>query len=228
MKRKSCVAFFLVFIGVLFLLLPIPVLGDMDLPEWRVGGCWKVRVVYANPVDPGKWSEAVLWNYCVVDKTDDLFVVNITRSDDGSLAAVVKLRTENLAPESVETMKRRRGKTVSTIRRFGNILPLTTRNSMAPIDIPVFPLQSGETYSYTETGTVAGDLIRERQISVAVTGSYLPEEAGVSEGSEKYLKTTASYESGEVLFTQYWQGESPWPVFGENSSMRYWRVDDEE
>jgi hypothetical protein len=43
-----------------------------------------------------------------------------------------------------------------------------------------------------------------------------------------YLKVTVAYDDGTFIFTQYWRQGAPWPSYGENESMRYWLVDDEE
>lgn len=227
MKQKIWMIFFIFCIGG-SLGAPATAWNGMEAPSWHMGACWQVRVSYADPVNTERWSDPVLWDYCVVDETDGVFTLNIRRSEDGSLAAVLRLGAESLAPVSVDTVKHRRGKSVYVTTPFNEVRPLTTRNSMAPIDLPVFPLEAGEIFRYTETGEVAGDLVRTRQMMVTITESQLPDTAGVSDDDGNYLKVTVSYGSGEVLFTQYWQQACPWPVFGENSSMRYWRVDDEE
>ncbi len=206
---------------------------DRTDPGWTKGQDWVVAVSYPSPMEDGTFSAAVRWQYRVVEApdttTEGVFVLEISRADaQGTPVAVVRLRKESLAPVSVETLTRRQGKTATHLTHFDVLRPLVTRGSMAPLDFPVFPVTEGERACYAFSQKVGGDLMRKREIFLeATSGDVPPAGSGLSDAVD-WLKVTAAYDDGVPIFTQYWIKGAPWPSYGENDSMKYWLVDDEE
>lgn len=204
----------------------------MTPPGWVQGQNWVVAVSYPSPLKKGGWSDPVRWRYRVTENPGttpvSVFILEISRADtENTPVAVIRLAGETLAPISMETLVRRQGKSVSRTEEFEELRPLITEGVMAPVDLPIFPLTEGDTAGYTVSRTVAGDLVRKRKIIVrAATTESLPSESGLS-GAFDYFKVTAAYDDGTPIFSQYWKEGAPWPSYGENDSMRYWLVDDE-
>lgn len=205
----------------------------MAVPGWAAGQSWIVAASYPDLVEEGAWSAPVRWQYRVVadpeNTAGETFLLEISRAETESPpVAIVRLRRENLAPVSLETRSRRLGKTLSILAEFEALRPLVTQGSMAPVDLPIFPIVEGAADAYQVSRTVAGDLIRKREMIVRTSAEdAFSSGIGLSDAVD-YLKVTVAYDDGTPIFTQYWRRGALWPSYGENESMRYWLVEDEE
>ena len=201
-------------------------------PNWSNGKTWKVGVSYPDYTKKGEWTSPVFWKYKLTEGTssDEGYVIEIyPLSDETTPVTILHLHKEDLSPNKIESLIRRRGQIIRHETDFESIRPVITQTAMAPIDLPVFPLREGETTRYSVMQEVAGDLKRKREIIVTKGIDRIPESLTDDSGkASEFIKVTAAYNDGEVLFTQYWTEGKPWPSFGENNSMRYWLVEDED
>ena len=214
----------------LLFVLAFPVRGaaeDGVSPVWKEGDTWLVKAVYRLHPDEDKWSGPVLWEYTIVgfdeDGSEGHYILEI-RNQKGHMKLTSRLiyRAEDLSLIRAEITKTRRGQEFVKVLTYHGGTPVVTEQTLTPYDIPVFPLTCPSSLDFEVTRQVdqlkAVQNIRQevRQVSGA---EGLPDQLP----GQDLIEVKCIGKDG-LIFEQYWDKNSPWPVYGRNGNMKYWLV----
>ena len=202
-------------------------------PVWRVGDFWQVRVVYPSPspAADGEWSAPVYWNYRVsgreMEGTEERYIVDVSEQVGRvGLKARLFYRCADGSLAGVDMEKMSRGKIIGTTLVYEKGVPAVSERTLTPCDTPVFPLHLPSSTDYVVTRRIDQELkIREtvRQEVRRVRGiEGLPDRLE----DRDLIEVRCLSEDGTLIFVQYWDENSPWPVYGRNRNMRYWLVEE--
>lgn len=218
----------------LVLFLPaISLSNDFFYPTWQVGESWNVKAVYPHPVEKDQWSMPVLWTYRVEGLerglSGDCLIIAVYRAEEEKEEPTLRLiyRSGDRRLMRAETTKILRGRKTLKILSYDGEYPVEAQQSPAPFDSPAFPLRIPSSLAFSVTKEMSGGLKKTETIRQEVQRvSGLEELKGLPEAyhPKNLIEVRCEDVDGKVLFSQYWDETLPWPVYGQNSSMKYWLV----
>jgi len=205
----------------------IPAEAGPLFPAWQEGETWTVKAVYPSPLKD-EWSDPVFWEYRVVSREEDgegFYLIEIN-DQNGSLKLSARLfyRREDLSLARVEISKTRRGQEVVRVLTYERGYPVETEQTLTPFDTPVFPLFSPSSAQFSATRKVSEGLKTTETIKQEVRRVSGTEELPDWPTERELIEVRCTGDEGRIIFVQYWDRELPWPVYGENRNMKYWRV----
>jgi len=199
---------------------------------WRVGDRWAVKAVYRVEGKADRWSEPVYWEYEIrgvnTSVADECFELSITPRSGQVVKTGIRMliRCRDLTPAVVEIPKKRRGKEYATVIRYSGSAPVETEQTLAPYDMPMFPLCSPSSSVFRFMRSIGEGLQQVKKIrqDVQVCSEHpVDVEKGVC--NEELFEVTCFDDNGNIMFQQYWCAGSKWPLYGWNRDMRYWLVE---
>jgi hypothetical protein len=213
------------FFIVLFAAAPLCGGQDAFVPRAGTGRNWEVKAQYRSIGNNQGWLAPIRFLYSISAAGENGQHIQVT-DQSGDLIGTIRFE-EGFSLLEVDTLKQVRGKRVRRALSFNRAGPVKTTESPFPFDWPVFPLYPERTRDFPtlirlDDGLTARRFIRQKV--EAVTARDLPELVKRKETQGPVLKVTCVDSSGGLIFIQYWAEGLPWPVYGENSDMRYWLV----
>lgn len=198
---------------------------DAFVPQVSTGRSWEVKAQYRSMGNNEEWFPPMRFLYTIHAAGGDEQRIQVT-DQSGALIGTIRLE-EGFSLLEVDTLKRVRGEWVRKALCFDKAGPVKTVEAPFPFDWPVFPLYPGRIRDFPtlirlDDGLTARRFIRQKV--EPVTARELPELVNQKEAQGCVLKVTCVDSSGGLIFIQYWAEGLPWPVYGENSDMRYWLV----
>ena len=218
----------------LFLVLLLPAISlsnDSFYPAWKVGESWNVKAVYPHPVEKDQWSVPVLWKYKVEGQergpSGDCLVIAVYKAEEEKEEPALRLiyRSRDRRLMRAETTKVLRGRKVLKVLTYDGEYPVEAQQSPVPFDSPAFPIRIPSSLAFSVTKEMSGGLKRIKTIRQEIrmvpgleelkdlAGAYNPKEL---------MEVRCEDVDGKLLFSQYWDKNLPWPVYGQNPSMKYW------
>jgi len=217
-----------------FFSLPVVAIGwstEFFSPSWKVGDTWVVKAVYPDPFENGKWSSPVFWEYEVAREeslaSGNCVIIEVLekteKEDRQPLRLTYRLKDHRLL--RAEITKTRQGKESLIQLTYEGEYPVETQQSPVPFDSPVFPLRIPSSVMFSIQKDISGGLKKTepmRQVVQKVHG--LAESADVpgEYNRKELIRVQCEDAQGNVIFSQYWDETSPWPVYGSNVNMKYW------
>lgn len=201
-------------------------------PQWHAADAdlvWQVQVVYASPGNQNTWSSPVLWEYRISKSensgAEDRFIhINARCLDMMAAHARFVYRKNDVTLVSAEISNIVRGDEKIKTLTFDGGVPIASRQSPIPFDMPVFPVFPGVTGDFKVVSLIDGFLKKESVIEQAVTvvSGGAPPFPEWTAGKQLFKIECRDKNDGKRLFVQYWDADYPWPVYGENKNMKYW------
>ncbi|MBN1830381.1 MAG: hypothetical protein JW884_14720, partial [Deltaproteobacteria bacterium] len=204
--------------------------GSRSPIQWRVGDSWLVEAQYLR-MGSQFWDDKVYtWIYTV--ESPELYgnrncnvisVVNV----DGTIGQRTRLYF-NAGEGTIAgvAIQKKQGDiwTGIDMPQTGKD-PVATERGLAPYDWPVFPLLPENCSVFASYKDLQGDLKIRREVTQCVKKveavNAPPNSVLGRKGTELFEVTC--HKGERLLFKQYWGDVDCWPVYGENSSMRYWK-----
>lgn len=205
---------------------------DSSAFEWKVGDIWLIKAVYHSDLDEDKWSPPLLWEYKVAGLTlhenENCYLVEVRQYNRGKEpCARLLYRQSGRSLASVEIIKTRRNIKTSQVINYNKGVPVQTEQSLIPFDTPVFPLVPGLSVDYRVRKKVTESLYASKRIKQTVSRAGRMDDNLIGlEIDADLIEVKCISENGSTFFTQYWDTNRPWPLYGENSNMKYWLVKD--
>ena len=201
--------------------------ADNFLPAWQVGATWVVEAVYPLPLKDGEWSDPVLWEYRISGCREGCYILDINDMKGLlKLSARLFYRQDDLSLARAEITRTRRGKPAVRVLTRDRGVPVRTEHTLTPFDMPVLPLLLPSSIDYLVTRHIDRELkIKEtvRQEARRVRGiEGLPD----LPGERDLIEVRCLSKDGTLIFLQYWDENSPWPVYGRNRNMKYRLVEE--
>lgn len=199
---------------------------------WKVGDRWTVKAVYRVEGKADGWSKPVYWEYEIrglnTSGDDECFELSITPRSGQIVKTGVRMliRCRDLTPAVVEIPKNRRGKEYTTVIRYGGSAPVETEQTLAPYDMPVFPLCSSSSSAFRFMRSIGEGLQQVKKIrqDVQVRSEHAVDGEKIV-CDERLFEVTCFDSNKNIMFQQYWCAGSKWPLYGWNRDMRYWLVE---
>lgn len=227
---KSYVLGFCFFCGALAL--PVAAVecraGDYFTPERPDGAAWDVTAIYASPDSAGTFSKPLQLRYQVghskKEDADDIYRIHAACIEGGPNAnGVFFYRKENHSMCRAEFSRVFRSNPVQEQFVSESIRPASFSRSIFPCDSPVFPLSPDAVIEFTYVEMMHDGLKSLNSIFQKVTTGFFQDARLPARWRDRRLfKVECLDQKGVVIFMQYWAEHLPWPVYGENQSMRYW------
>ena len=224
-KRNFTV--FLVFFS--SLLVPSAVLSETAkspfYPEWEIGKTWKVSVQYRDNWNENQWHTPVQWEYRVTgkDRIRDLSAIRIDAyaiDERFPLKATLWYHVETRSLIKIKQIKRIAGKTIESVLTFEPGNPVVSSRATVPCDTPVWNQPSGTRRRYSEETRFIDGLKASENIFQHVQLLTQKPADNIEKESQVLLVTVSDDKDSQLLLLKYEKGK-PWPVYGENSNMKY-------
>ena len=182
-----------------------------------------MKTIYPSPTQENAWSPPVFWTYKVSDDGGSRVVLSVLNSQ-GEEHLKLTYSRNNHALLRAEILKQRRSEGSVISLNFQTSAPVLSSQSAIPFDTPVFPLRPGTSTEFLVQRRVGDQLnaIETLRQTVHETNINPPEISNGSPGGT--LDVVCTRADGTLLFRQFWSPEHPWPLYGENSNMKYWLV----
>lgn len=205
--------------------------ADTFSPKWRPGEKWKVKTVYHSIRNNTgtKWSDPVSWLYQVgiANENGKKFLVVDISDINGELQIETRLfyRPDDYSLAKVETNKKFRGKNIRKILDFEKGNPVVTDSTLSPHDTPVFPLVCPSVLNFEIKRRVSRELTAKEIATQTVREIEDTKDIPFSWSKGRLIEVRCAFsQKGRRFFTQYWNKNFPWPVYGENNNMKYWLI----
>ena len=220
-KGLLCLAFLFVFAGAV----RYTWAADNFLPTWHTGDRWLVKAVYPMPFKEGQWSAPVLWEYRITGCREGCYILDITDTKGFlKLSGRIFYRQDDLSLVRAEITRFRHGKPAVRILTYAGGTPIQTEHTLTPCDMPVFPLHLPSFTDYFVTRRIDQELKTRETVRQKASLVRRTEELPGWLEDRNLIEVKCLSEDGTLIFLQYWDENSPWPVYGENKNMKYWLV----
>jgi hypothetical protein len=225
---KKTIKFIFLYLPAFFFVLYFTCPAAAFMPNWKPGDSWIVEVSYAQAFGPEKWSEPVYWIYRISDDKTQAqpgIILEARHKTDNALGLRVWL-SGDLEPIKVQTFRNIRGEEKMMEIKPEPGFPVWIHYTRAPFDFPVFPLDVPSTETLTRIRPLSDTselrvpeiLKQESRVNDGIPEGYGFE---LQSGAGDIIEITVSSQEQETLFSQYWDKNLPWPLYGENKNMKY-------
>ena len=220
--------------------------SDGFVPRWNVGDRWVLEASYRDMRSPGEvWMPPLYWVFKVrsIKKVADVdcYVVHVFPKHAAlKVQAILWLAVEDLRPVRVIDIFPTNEGVKSSERDIdpGNHQPLLAEDTLAPYDLPVFPLVRAGQSVQNADGFAAyrNEPVAKKFSKVTKVGSLSFKRTTVQQNKKpdkQYADTFAAYRaSGEnfqvelaeprsnTSLMQLWQEGSPWAISSESIARK--------
>jgi hypothetical protein len=204
--------------------------GSAFVTPWQVGESWTLKAVYRSVRGEAKWSDPVFWIYRVaaVEDLEDTACWRVDasrRSDPDVIVSQFWFKMEDRSLVLARLLKKRRGTIEEKKVAYKDGRPVKTGQTLTPHDWPAAPLSVDSKRSFSRRRKLDDELtVNDTRVQTVRRVDPEKEIAGMPAGPDM-LEVICQGRGGRVLFRIYFKNDFPWPVHGENPSMRYWLVE---